>query len=100
MDEITRLKRKYGMDVPEIMAYAEKARKELETMESQEELLAVKAKELALVEEELRGRAKALSDLRRKAAAVFEETVTTQLAEVNMGKTVFKVSISQALMKR
>ena len=95
LDEITRLKRKYGMDVPEIMAYAEKARKELETMESQEELLAVKAKELALVEEELRGRAKALSDLRRKAAAVFEETVTTQLAEVNMGKTVFKVSISQ-----
>lgn len=95
LDEITRLKRKYGMDVPEIMAYAEKARKELETMESQEELLAVKAKELALVEEELRGRAKALSDLRRKAAVVFEETVTTQLAEVNMGKTVFKVSISQ-----
>ncbi|HEY8344909.1 MAG TPA: DNA repair protein RecN [Bacillota bacterium] len=95
LDEITRLKRKYGMEVPEIMAYAEKARKELESIESQEEMLAAKAKELAVVEEELRDRAQALSELRRKAAAVLEETVISQLAQVNMGKTVFKVSISQ-----
>lgn len=94
LDEITRLKRKYGKDVPEIIAYAEKARKELESMESQEELLAAKTKELALVEEELREKAQALSDLRRKAAKVLEETIITQLAQVNMGKTVFKVSVS------
>lgn len=94
LDEIARLKRKYGKNVPEIMAYAEKARKELASMESQEELLALKTKELALVEEELQKNARVLSDLRQEAAKFLEETIIAQLAEVNMGKTVFEVSIS------
>lgn len=94
LDEIARLKRKYGKNVLEIMAYAEKAREELESMESQEELLALKTKELALVEEELRKNAQALSGLRQEAANFLEETIIAQLAEVNMGKTVFKVSVS------
>jgi len=100
LDELSRLKRKYGKSVEEILDYAEEIRRELETIESQEELLTAKTQELACLEGELRENALELSKLRRKAAEFLEEAITSQLAEVNMGKTVFKVVISKQVDQR
>lgn len=96
LDEIFKLKRKYGKNIAEILEYAEKARKELAMMEGEEERLAALTRELAEIEEELATAALELSALRKKAAAELEKTVLNQLAEVNMGRTRFKVDFNRA----
>lgn len=95
LDEIYKLKRKYGKSIPEILAYAEKAREELEAIEGEEERLEALAEELADVERKLTGAAEELSALRRKTAAELEQLISRHLAEVNMGKTVFKVALTR-----
>lgn len=100
LDEINKLKRKYGKTVGDILAYAEKIRKEIQTIEGREERLSQLTKELAAVEEKLAREALALSALRRRAAGRLEEAITAQLAEVNMGKTVFKVALNRAIAEK
>ena len=95
LNEIYKLKRKYGKDIAEILGYAEKIREELAMIEGEEERLAALTRELAGVEEELAAAAQDLSALRKEAAAELEKTVLTHLAEVNMAKTVFKVDFSR-----
>lgn len=91
LDEIYKLKRKYGKSIAEILEYAEKIRQELSMIEGEKERMAALTRELATIEGELATAALELSTLRQEAAAGLEKTVLTHLAEVNMGKTVFKV---------
>ena len=91
LDEIYKLKRKYGKSIAEILEYAEKIRKELAMVEGEEERLATLNRELVEIEEELATVALELSAFRKEAASELEKTILTQLVEVNMGKTVFKV---------
>ncbi len=95
LDEIYKLKRKYGQGVPEILEYAEKIREELAMIEGEEERLAALTRELAEIEEKLAAVALELSALRKEAAAELEKAIQTQLAEVNMGKTIFEVAFSR-----
>lgn len=91
------LKKKYGDTIQEILQYAEKAKSELETINSSDEQLeqlkdqekkAVKeAKELALD----------LSEKRKNAAKKLEELVIKELNDLGMGGTVFKISIKREI---
>jgi DNA repair protein RecN (Recombination protein N) len=89
---IERLKRKYGETVEEVLAFAERARDELEEFGSPEE------QEKALEErrEHLAGgyleQARALSRRRRGAAGRLEETVRGELAQLAMEKTRFRIA--------
>ncbi|NLW55139.1 MAG: DNA repair protein RecN [Firmicutes bacterium] len=95
LDEIAKLKRKYGQDISEILRYATKIREELATIEDQTARRETLTKKLRSLEEELTQAALALSGLRKVTARKLESTVSKELAEVNMAKTVFQVEISR-----
>ena len=95
LDEIARLKRKYGQGIPEILDYAAQLRKELASLSDRTERQQELTQQLAAVEAELSTAVQALSALRRAAADRLETAVMQQLHEVNMGKTVFKVALNR-----
>jgi DNA repair protein RecN (Recombination protein N) len=90
------LKRKYGDTVEEIMAYAERARRRLEAVERQDQILA----ELDARREELRAEAGALagqlSARRVTAAEELQAVVEAELADLNMRGTQFVVHFERA----
>jgi len=94
---IQSLKKKYGDSIQEILQYAEKAKIELETINSSEEQLeqlkdlekktVKEAKELALN----------LSEKRKSAAKKLEELVIKELNDLGMGGTIFNISIKREI---
>lgn len=89
------LKKKYGDSVEEILAYAEKARQELESITSGDELLEnLKSDEKKIVAE-AKTIALALSEKRKAAAKKLEELVMKELNDLGMSGTVFKISIKR-----
>jgi DNA repair protein RecN (Recombination protein N) len=89
------LKKKYGDSVEEILTYAEKAKQELESITSGDELLEnLKAAEKKIVAE-AKTIALALSEKRKSAAKKLEELVMKELADLGMSGTVFKISIKR-----
>ncbi len=88
------LQRKYGDTLEEVLAYAERARRELETIEHSEERIA----ELAAEEERLLreiGRLGAeLSERRREAGERLAAGVEAELAELHMARARFGVDLT------
>ncbi len=85
LQRLSRLKRKYGGSVEEIIAFRARAREELDTLEQGEARIA----ELERAVEERRAvagqRAKALSVARREAAQRLGEGIARQLSSLGMG---------------
>ncbi len=84
LDLIHRLKRKYGDSIEAVLAFAEKAAAELETItHSEERVEALQAEEAALLQE-IGGLAAELSARRREAAERLSATVEAELADLKM----------------
>jgi len=96
LDEINRLKRKYGSSIAEILLFAEKCDKELQEISNREEHSARLASELERLRSELGALAEELSRLRREGADRLEQAIVAQLADLNMAKTRFKIQLTQA----
>ena len=89
------LKKKYGDSIEEILAYAVKARQELESITTGDELLEnLKAEEKKVVAE-AKNIAIALSEKRTSAAKRLEELVMKELGDLGMSGTVYKISIKR-----
>ena len=95
LDKISKLKRKYGLTVKDILAFRERAAEELHTLENSDELL----KKLEADEALAYGRALLLADKlheRRLAAAKkIENTVKSTLEFLDMPKVVFFASVKE-----
>ncbi len=89
------LKKKYGDSVEAILAYAEKARQELESITSGDELLENLKTEEKKIVAEAKSIALALSEKRKAAAKKLEELVMKELGDLGMSGTVFKISIKR-----
>ena len=100
LDEIAKLKRKYGQDIPAILQYAAKIREELAAIEDQTARRETLTQKLRSLEEELTQAATALSVLRKVTARKLESTVSKELAEVNMAKTLFQVEIGRTVEQK
>jgi len=90
---IADLKRKYGASIPEILAYAERARTELETITHAEEQIAALEAEIAALESDLAARALALSQQRQQAARKLAAGVETELQDLHMAGARFAVDL-------
>lgn len=95
LDEIGKLKRKYGGSLEAVMEFAEKARAEVNGYASREERLDQLEKELVLIEKEFARLGGDLSAGRQKAATALEDAIARELADLNMQKTRFLVSFSR-----
>ncbi len=87
------LEKKYGDSVKEVLAYAEKAREELDELENWEDKKKSLEEELKRIGEELRAVAAELSDKRKAAAGRLERLIEEQLHQLGMSKVRFKVLV-------
>ncbi|MBR2740605.1 MAG: DNA repair protein RecN [Oscillospiraceae bacterium] len=96
LDQIFRLKRKYGNSIPEILDYLVSAQEELESIETSDERLA----QLRVRFDELKGRtvkaARELSAERKAAFLRFEAQIKSELEFLNMPNVDFVVNWQQA----
>lgn len=91
LDQIFRMKRKYGGSVEAMNAYYEKAKREIEDIDFSEERLEKLNKKLTALKDETEKRAAALTEKRRHAATVFEKAVMDELQYLDMPNVQFSV---------
>ncbi|CAM3163076.1 DNA repair protein RecN [Streptobacillus ratti] len=92
---IKKLKIKYGSSIKEILEYGENIKHKLELIESSDETLYNKEKEL---EENIKGYtklSKKLSILRKDKAKTLKDSVMKELKELNMPQVVFDIEFTE-----
>ena len=95
LDQIFRLKRKYGGSVEEMFKYYNKAVSELENIEFSEERLEKLQKEQKQLFVETSELAEVLSEKRHRAAETFEKAVSEELSYLNMPNVRFSVHFDE-----
>ena len=90
LDVLYRLKKKYGATEEEMIAYLERCRAELASIEDAGDTLARLEREEARALAEARKRAAALSDARKKAAATLEKRIQAELEQLDMPRVRFQ----------
>lgn len=93
--QIGDLKRKYGADVTEILAFADELRAELDTLERSDSREAELSGVIANLERTAVDTAVALSAARQTAARKLEEAVSAELEGLHMGPGRFAVALEQ-----
>ena len=93
LDLISRLKRKYGNSIEEILEYLKKAESELNDIKLSDERTNELKEELKNITKELKEQGNVLTQRRENAAKVLEENIEKSLHELNMEKSKFKVNI-------
>ncbi|MEU1820702.1 DNA repair protein RecN [Streptomyces roseifaciens] len=92
---LTQLTRKYGQDIAEVLAWAERGAERLGELDGDDERIDELAAERDALRAELGGLAQALSDARAEAAQRFADAVTAELAELAMPHARVSFSIRQ-----
>lgn len=90
---ISKLKRKYGATVEEVIAFREKTAAELKTLEHSGEMLEDMENELREVRTRLAAKAEEITKKRRAAAKIFEEKIINELRFLEMGKVRFEIAV-------
>jgi DNA repair protein RecN (Recombination protein N) len=92
-DELADLKRKYGPSLPDVIAYLERARRELSDVSSQEERVARIDAEERTARQALSAAAATLHAAREKAAKKLAKQVETELADLGLARCRFNVAL-------
>lgn len=90
LDIIHRLKRKYGADCEEILAYMERAQKELDDIEFADDRMIQLKKQLEKAEKEALEWAEKLRASRKKAARVLAVRILDELHQLDMPRVQFE----------
>lgn len=91
LDEISRLKRKYGSSVKEIISYGEKIKKELELIQNKDNHIEALKKKQDKIISKLEISGKKLTKKRTETAKTLKNAIQQQLKELYMEKTKFEV---------
>ena len=94
-DKLYRLKKKYGADVTEMLAYLAKCREELDHICFADDTLARLAQEETKAQNAVMAAAHALSDERKKAAGELAERILAELRDLAMPKVRFCVDFEE-----
>ena len=92
LDAINRLKRKYGADIAEILAYQQGVDSELAALTGREQARDALLQRMASLKEELAALGADLSKGRREGAAALKAGMERELAELAMTHAVFETS--------
>ena len=96
LDAISKLKRKYGSSIAEILAFRNRAAEELDELELSDEARLALEKEVKTLTRTTREKAAALTAVRTVAARKVEAAVTESLHFLDMPKVRFEVKIAAA----
>lgn len=91
LNEINRLKRKYGKNVEEILEYASKIEEEIDTIQNRDSHLHKLKKEMDSVAADLVLEAENISNIRKKMAKTLISSIHQELKELYMEKAVFAI---------
>ena len=94
LDDINRLKDKYGRSISEVLLYAKRRQEELDRLKHQDEWLSGKRAELACAQERLTELAGKLTGIRKKAAKAFTADMQAALQDMNFLHVEFEVSLT------
>ena len=92
---VRQLKRKYGADIEEILAFGMRAKDERDELLSAEERLMEIERELAQLMDQWRSAAADLSAERRKLAMKLEDRVARELQDLGMPKAQWKIDLER-----
>lgn len=95
LDTLARLKRKYGNDESEILAYLDDAITELDSLQSLETDESALESQIHETYLELTSTADALTELRLKKSLVFQAEAQSHMRELAMEKAIFEVSLAK-----
>ena len=95
MDQLYRLKKKYGATVEDMLEYLHRCTEELAQIEDAGDTLARLEYELSGAEKAARQAANALSDARKASAARLTEQILSELRQLDMGKIRFAVDFAE-----
>ncbi len=91
LDQLYRLKKKYGSTVEEMLDYLDRCQRELDEIQFADDTLLRLEGERTKALQEAQKRAEVLSKARRAAGAALEERIQTELAQLDMPKVRFRV---------
>ncbi len=94
LDLIRRMERKYGDTIPEVLAAQEQMQEEYDNYASLDQQIATMGAEHKRLLAAYRGLARELTAARHVLADEFEQNMMTQLKDLGMGHTVFKVAFA------
>ena len=95
MDQLYRLKKKYGATVEDMLEYLRRCTEELAQIEDAGDTLVRLEHELSSAEKAARQAANALSDARKASAARLTEQILSELRQLDMGKIRFAVDFAE-----
>ena len=95
MDQLYRLKKKYGATVEDMLEYLHRCTEELAQIEDAGDTLARLEYELSGAEKAARQAANALSDARKASAERLTEQILSELRQLDMGKIRFAVDFAE-----
>ncbi len=95
LDKISKIKRKYGFTIAEVLAFRDRAREEYNALENSEELLGELSRKEALLYDKALAIADMLHERRVSALAVLESRVKETLEFLDMPKVVFFADIKE-----
>ncbi len=96
LDSISKIQRKYGDTVPEVLAFLEKAQDELEAAVTSEDRLYELKAQLDELMPRLEKSAETLTKKRREAAKRLEERIVSELSYLDMAGVSFKVGFGES----
>ncbi len=97
LDKISKIKRKYGLTVADVLSFREKAFLELEKLKNSEDLLRELEIKLKNSYDKAISVAKRLNERRRSCAEALERSVCETLEFLDMPKVVFIVSVKDSI---
>lgn len=95
LDTIYRLRRKYGATCEDILAYLERAKKELDEIEFADERMAQLQRKLQKAEQEACAMAQRLREARKQASVTLTERVLKELSDLDMKKVQFACQFTE-----
>lgn len=95
LDLISKLRRKYGFTIEEILKHAEKDQAELDTIINRDEIIARLQQQDGQFRKEIGALAQQLSERRAKAAVTLASAMEAQLDDLNMRRAGFQVELTQ-----
>ncbi|MFC7060577.1 DNA repair protein RecN [Halobacillus seohaensis] len=94
LNELNRLKKKYGQSVEKMMEYASKIEEEIDEIKNKDSHLSRLEKQIHETGEDTVLEAKHLQDIRKQAAIQLEKSIYDELKDLYLEKSSFKVGFS------
>ena len=91
IDELQRLKKKYGQTIKDILQFKKRVDDQLEHLDSRDERIKVLEERLANVQQKTLDLGRTLSQKRKEAATAFKRVMEQELGSLGMANTVFEV---------